>query len=212
MDDQIKRARSLLPSIVITVLSMIQALALEIYWSRLQELDYLFSFSFLGLLTWVQILVTFMGIVQIWLMYVSLLLRFVWLPTIWDMVIPFGIGLLEFLLIAMMGVEQLGYWMLTMSALFVLATMSMHTAFVRARKDPENSYFFKGMERATWRDYRETAAGVLVMAAIGSYLHVTGEQSYVALVGILIAGTLLGLQAFLTHRYWMRAMVPGEEG
>ena len=108
MEEKVRRARDLLPSIIITVLSMIQALALELYWSRLQELDHLTSLSWLGMLTWVQLFVTLMGIVQIWLMYVSLVLRFVWLPSIWDTVIPFGIGLLEFLLISMMGVEQLG--------------------------------------------------------------------------------------------------------
>ena len=162
------------------------------------------------MLTWVQLLVTLMGIVQIWLMYVSLVLRFVWLPSIWDTVIPFGIGLLEFLLISMMGVEQLGEWLLVMAALFALATVAMHTAHARARSDAENSYFFRHIDKASWRDYRETAIGVTAMAVIGGYLLVHGYQAFVALFGLLLAGSLLGLQTFLTRRYWMHTLVPRE--
>ena len=45
----------MLPAIIITVLSMIQALALELYWSRLQDSGYLWAGDMQSAIGWLHI-------------------------------------------------------------------------------------------------------------------------------------------------------------
>jgi hypothetical protein len=94
MQQKIKRAKDLLPAIIITVLSMIQALALELYWTRIQSADFLWNGGWEAIVGWLQLAVMLLGIIQVWLMYVSTILRFSWLPTMQDTMTPFAIGLL----------------------------------------------------------------------------------------------------------------------
>ena len=41
MDNNLERAKELLPAVILTILSMIQALALELFWTRFAASDYL---------------------------------------------------------------------------------------------------------------------------------------------------------------------------
>ena len=89
MQDTLKRARELLPAIIITVLSMIQALALELYWSRFQEAEQLWLGGAAAAIGWLQFALILLGIIAIWLLYVSLMLRFTWIPSMADTTVPF---------------------------------------------------------------------------------------------------------------------------
>ncbi len=68
MDLQIERARDLLPSIIITILSMIQALALELFWNRIQVSDFLWQGGWTATLGWLQLLVMLLGMLLVWLL------------------------------------------------------------------------------------------------------------------------------------------------
>jgi hypothetical protein len=89
-----ERATELLPSVLLTLLSMIQALALELLWTRVRETPVLWGADWQALLDWGQVVVTVLGMTVVWLLYVSLVLRFTWLPSIRDSLLPFGIGIL----------------------------------------------------------------------------------------------------------------------
>ena len=52
---QNKRARNLLPSIVITVLSMIQAIALELFWGKVVDAGFLWEGSWDSMIGWLQV-------------------------------------------------------------------------------------------------------------------------------------------------------------
>ena len=91
-----QRAKALMPSMLLTLLSIIQALALELLWSRLTASEHLWRFDWVALLGWLQMSAVLLGIIEIWLMYTSLVLRLRWTPSTRDSVIPFVIGLLEF--------------------------------------------------------------------------------------------------------------------
>ena len=66
MDRNQERARELLPAIIITVLSMIQALALEIYWTKIGESEFLWQGGWEAAIGWMQLLVVFLGMLLIW--------------------------------------------------------------------------------------------------------------------------------------------------
>jgi hypothetical protein len=207
MNPQAERARKMLPSIVITVLSMMQALALELYWNRFLDSEFLWQGGWDAVIGWLQMGVMLVGILQIWVLYVSLVLRFSWLPTMEDTLIPFAIGLLEFSMIFLIGPTTLGPWFLALAALFAICTGATHAVFIRARKEPANAYFFSKIPVAGWRDFAISSLiiGTLVLFSVA--LWITDNRSSLPLVGLIFGLTALAYQFLLTHRYWMNTLL-----
>ena len=105
-----ERAKEHFPTVLLTLLSIVQALALELLWAHLHEADYLFQLSWIAVLSWVQVIATLLGVVLIWVVYASNVMRFRWVPTTSDSVYPFLIGLIEFMLIDTLGPDEIGQW------------------------------------------------------------------------------------------------------
>ncbi len=211
MNQQAKRARDMLPSIIITVLSMMQALALELYWSRFQESEFLWQGGWDALIGWLQFAVMLMAILQIWLIYVSLVLRFSWLPSMEDTLIPFAIGLLEFSMIDLLGPDLLGPWFLTLAVLFTICTGANHAVFVRARQDPANELFFRSIPAAGWRDFVVSLVIIGTLALFGAALWMTDNRELLPLAGLVFGLITVAYQFALTHRYWMNTLLLEEE-
>ena len=210
MHHNLQRARDLLPAIIITVLSMIQALALELFWTRFQGSEYLWQSDMTAVIGWLQLLLMLLVIVQIWLFYVSLMLRFSWLPAMTDTVVPFLIGLLEFLLIDLMGPDTMGPWFIVMAALFGICINATHVAHRRARRDPANDYFFRQMPRASWRDYLGSAVIITILALLGAAIWLTGNRDWLALGALLFGLGAIAYQLFMTQKYWMHTLSENE--
>ena len=81
-----ERAKEHFPAVLLTLLSIVQALALELLWSHLQKADHLFALSAVNVTLWLQIVATFFGIVLIWVVYASNVMRFRWVPATSDSV------------------------------------------------------------------------------------------------------------------------------
>ena len=200
------RATDLFPSVLLTVLSMIQALALELLWSRLRESSYLWASDWNALLGWLQVTAMLLGFLVVWLFYVSIVMRFRWLPSLQDSVVPFGIGILEFTLIDLMGPDSLGPWFYVLALIFAVSTWASHTIFRRARRDPANREFFDSVQPARIRDFA-TAIGVVAgIGVLGLVLHVSGSPGWLALGSLLIAIGALAYQIEQTRRYWGRSI------
>ena len=122
--------------------------------------------------------------------------------------VPFLIGALEFAMVDTLDPQLLGPWMLLLCAVFVLAIFTSHKTMRRARREPENAYFFDSVGPATWRDFRGSAIILGVLAMFGIVLTITGFNPYLALAALLAAITSLGLQYFQARKYWMHSLVP----
>jgi hypothetical protein len=212
MDDNLKRARDMLPAIVITVLSMIQALALELFWSRFQESDYLWLGGWEALLGWLQFALLLAAIVQVWLVYVSLMLRFSWLPGMGDTSMPFAIGLLEFALIDMIGPATFGPWVVGVGLLFGLGITATRLALRKARRDQANTWFFSRFAPASWKDLLGEGAIMLVLIGLGALLWIRGGGNWLALGSLLFGIAALAQQLLMTHRYWLPTLGQAVEG
>ena len=116
MQNNTERAKDLLPSILLTILSMIQALALELFWSKIEDADFLWNGGVGAVIGWLQLAVMLLGMLLIWVFYVSFVLRFTWLPSLEDTLIPFLIGLLEFAMIDLMRPGLLAVWFVLLGA------------------------------------------------------------------------------------------------
>ncbi|HDZ09505.1 hypothetical protein [Pseudohongiella sp.] len=201
-----ERAKSQMPMVLLTLLSIIQALALELLWVHVTETSLLMQFSWSSALSWIQIAVTLFGIMLIWLLYSSMTMRFSWVPSPADSLVPFGIGILEFTLIAALGLEHLMPWFLILAVIFAAMTIAMHSILRRARQDDDNRLFFATTTPATWRDFYPSIAVVTVLSALGILLGVTGDQRYLALTGLIVAGSIHLHQIYLNHGRWREAM------
>jgi hypothetical protein len=76
MNDMRARAVSQFPIVLLTLVSIIQALALELLWSKVSESDFLWNFDIKALVGWGMLSVALMGILQIWVMYSTIVIGF----------------------------------------------------------------------------------------------------------------------------------------
>ena len=206
METMRTRATELLPSVLLTVLSMIQALALELLWTRVRESPYLWTSGWDAWLGWTQVLAMLLGFLVVWLFFISVVMRFRWLPSIRDSVIPFGIGILEFSLIDLMGPDSLAPWLYVLALVFAVSTWASHTIFRRARQDPANREFFESVPPATLRDFAPSIGAMTGIGLLGLVLHVSGHQGWLALGAVLVSIAVLAYQIEVTRRYWERSL------
>ncbi|MCZ6828884.1 MAG: hypothetical protein O7F73_04745 [Gammaproteobacteria bacterium] len=191
---------------------MIQALALELFWNRFQSSEYLWQGGWTAAIDGLQLTVMLLGILQIWLFYISLMLRFSWLPSMADTLVPFGIGLLEFSMIDLMGPATLGPWFIGLGALFGICIGVTHLAHRRARRDPANDYFFSKVAPAGWKDYLASIAVVTILLLFGAALWQTGNRTWLPLIALLFGVLALAYQLLLTKRYWIHTPVQEKPG
>ncbi len=201
-----ERAKQQMPMVLLTLLSIIQALALELLWAHVRSEPALLVLNWTAVLSWMQIVVTLMGIILIWLLYSSITMRFTWTPTPGDSVIPFGIGILEFTLIASLGLDNMPVWFVLLALLFAVMPATLQSIFRRARMESENSRYFADIPPARLRDFIPGMLAVLMLAGLGIMLKFTGNPNILVLISLLIAGAAHGYQMYLSSVRWKKAM------
>jgi hypothetical protein len=196
------RAKEHFPTVLLTLLSIVQALALELIWSHLHEVDYLFELTWIAVISWSQVSATLLGIVLIWVVYSGNVMRFRWVPTTSDSVLPFLIGLTEFLLIATLGADKIGQWLLLMALIFVLMNWVAHTTMRRARQDSDNAAYFNKLQPAQLRDFYPAFAITFGLTIAGIYLLLSGDRGILALLALLATNGVLGWQFYQAALFW----------
>jgi hypothetical protein len=200
------RAKEHLPHVLLTLLSIIQALALELFWSELQSLDYLFELSWLSISGWVQVATTFMGILVIWVVYATTVMRFSWVPSISDSVVPFFVGLLQFILIESLGVENAGSWFFCLAIILLIMHGETHLIMRRARRDPDNAEFFEQINPATISDLIPPVLMVIGLLSLAAYVTVTPASPIVTGLGFAACLLLLCWHLVFMGMFWKRTM------
>jgi len=206
MEEIRNRARANLPTVLLTLLSIVQALALEFLWAFLKETPELLAFSWLNTLVWIQVAATLIGIVLIWIVYASHVMRLRWVPTTADSVYPFAIGILEFILIELLGVASIGKWLVCYAAIFALMVWVSHRTMRRARLDGDNEAFFRSLAPATMRDFYPGIVMICAVAGSGVYLVVSNDTGIVALLALLMTSALAIYQFRDTASFWERSL------
>jgi len=206
MNPMRERARELLPQVMLTLLSMIQALAVELLWTRLHEEAFLWNGGWPAAIGWAQAFVMGLGILQIWLFQVSLVLRFEWVPTPSDSILPFFVGVLEFATIDLIGPTYVGLWLFLFGMLFAISFWTSQMTFRRARSEPANDAFFRHVGPATLRDYLPVGAGIGLIWACGLIVYVTGVTGWLAFAAVAVAGVLIAHQVHITRHFWIMSL------
>lgn len=193
------RAKRHFPMLLATLLSIVQALALELLWSHASTATYQFEATLAALLPIAQVIATFFLIVLIWLVFASIMMRFQWVPDTMESVYPFIIGLAEFMLIRSLDAQNPGAWLLLMALLFAMMVRISHMIMRRARLEGDNQNFFSRFEPATIRDFRPAIIMTSTLTVLGIYVWWTNNY------GVVAAGAVFGAIGFLVYQFYQQA-------
>lgn len=210
METMRSRAKEHLPHVLLTLLSIIQALALELWWTHLETADYLFAPGWPTLIWWLEVVAMFLGILVIWLVYAANVMRFRWVPSVGDSVHPFVVGLLQFLMIELLGPGGVGWWLLLLAGIFGIMNWVAHSTMRRARLDGENEEFFRSVPPATLRDFYPAATTVGGLALFGLYLVLVPENLIVSALAVVGTTMLMLWEVYKVDFFWKRSMAVPE--
>ncbi len=90
------QAKEMFPTIYLTLISILQALALESLWSAINEREHLWAWNVEALTGWLQATAVAELIFFLWLAPVHVIVRFRWVVSVRDSLNPFVIGIGEF--------------------------------------------------------------------------------------------------------------------
>ena len=206
MESMRNRAKELFPMVLLTLLSIVQALALEFLWDHMRHRSDLFELSIAVIPGWLQIAATLNMIIIIWLMYAGMLMRFRWTPTTMDSIFPFGVGLIQFLLIDLMGNEYFALWVIVLSVTFGVLVLIDHRAMRRARQDEANREFFDRYASATIKDFVPQIVLGAAMFSAGVWLQLSGYQGWFRVVVLVAVFVAIGYETHRTAAYWRDSM------
>lgn len=209
MDSIRNRATDQFPMVLLTLLSIVQALALELLWDHLRNRPDLYVYSWIALLGWVQIAASLMGIVLIWLIYSGMVMRFRWTPSTADSILPFFVGLIQFLMIDMMGPEKLGRWMIVLAIVFATMVVASHNVFRRARQHPANRGWFDRFSPAAFSDFVPHLVVIAALVLLGAWLWLSGNTGWPALCTLLATLLVLGYEILNAAKFWNQSMDDG---
>ena len=190
------------PVILLTFISIIQALALELMWGKVVDADYLWNWNFQALIAWGSIVVSMLGILQVWVLYSTLVLGFAWRPSMRDLLLPFVIGILQFTMVSLLGPEFNPFWLYSLAAIFLFGNYVAHITFRKARALEVNAAFFVGRTPATWRDFIWAFTNIFTLTLFGILYTALGNPNWVALLAIVFANVALIVQMVTSGRLW----------
>ena len=153
-----------------------------------------------------MLVTAFLGVLQIWVMYTTMVMGFVWQPYLRDSILPFIIGIQEFLLISLIGEEFSVWWLYVLASVFATANWVMHNSLKRARQEPQNAQFFANLQPATLRDFLPAISIISVFLILGIIVSITGNRSWLPLGAIVIAIVVLMVQIRGVRKLWRSLM------
>jgi hypothetical protein len=196
-----------LPQVLLTVQSIIQALALEVLWSSMMESLHLWNGGMAALIGWIQVSAVFLGIVVMWIFFISLVFRYTWIPTVSDSVIPFVLGMLEFSFAEMLAPELLPIWFFVLALIFVGASATSGVILKRALADEANREMREAFDYSSNKAIRLASLLIGTLVVAGLAVAISGPGGWVALGGVIAANVVLLAQAHSIRGYWNRSLV-----
>ncbi len=200
------RAKKRFPTVLLTLLSIVQALALEFLWDHSRHRPELYEATATALIGWLQIAASLNVVILIWLAYAGMVMRFRWTPTTADSIWPFFVGLIQFQMIDLMGTDNLGRWLVVLAILFGLMSLVNHQAMKRARHDKANREFFDHFDAATFKDFIPQCVTVAVFVIAGGWLWNTDNSGWPAIVALCVTAVGLANEIRNAARYWRVSM------
>ena len=120
--------------------------------------------------------------------------------------LPFFVGLIEFLLIDMMGPGRIGQWLLVLAVVFATMIVGSHNVFSRARLDPANDEFLDRYEPAGPRDFLAHTIVIAALVLWGVWQWYSGTEGWVALSIMIATMVILAIETRNAAQFWKMSM------
>lgn len=198
------RAKRLFPGVLLTLASIIQALALETLWGEIAGQAEAVGVASLGAVVWLQGSALLLAIMVLWIFYAQLVMRLAWVPRLIDSLVPFGYGLGQFLLADTIGSLALHLWLLPFPFIFALALLAWNATLAHAAEEPENAQIIDGFLPASRLVRLGPMVGtivVLLALALVVWLAPGTALACLLMLNLLMLGHLV-----LQGAYWRRSM------
>ena len=200
------RAQAQFPSVLLTLISIIQALALELLWSKGVESSFIWSFNYEALIAWGMLSASFLALLLIWAMYSTMVMGFIWNPLLRDSILPFVIGIQEFMMINLIDERFTPSWFLVIALIFISANWVSHSSLRRARQYEENSEFFADVNPAELKDFIPLFLLVGLFMAMGLLTSYVKDSQWIVLSAVIISNIILFAQLIGLRQLWRRIM------
>lgn len=200
------RAKNNFPMVLLTLLSIVQALAFELLWEEIRNHHEFYEVSWVAVGGWTRIVTTFLGIILIWHSYASNAMRFRWVPSTSDSFFPFVIGVVEFTMVGNLDSDAVPQWLLMLAILFVAIPWVSHHDMRRSREEAENEEFFKGRNRASGKDIYPMAAIVATLCVFSGLVWLMDGSAWISGLASLIALVIIIVQMVVMNNFWVMSM------
>jgi len=185
---------------------VIQAIALESLGSRIGELALPAGVRGIPLDAWLQALGMLFAILVLWIYYAQIVMRLSWVPELSDSLIPFALGITQFLEIHTLGCGGIALWLAPIPAMFLLCHFGWNRTVDRALAEAENAPFAPAF-RAETRLVRD---GPMLgsVALLGVLAAAVALRPGLGTAALVVLDLLLLAQIGLQGRYWRESMGP----
>jgi hypothetical protein len=200
------RAKNNFPMVLLTLLSIVQALAFELLWDEIHQYTELYEWTWVAAAGWTRIVTTFLGVVLIWHSYAANSMRFLWVPSMGDTLFPFLVGIIQFSMIDRLSNDYVSQWLFLLAVLFAVMTWVSQNDMVRARMEVENSEFFEKRGKATLKDFRAPMLIILGLFVMSFVVWLTDGNPWSTGIASLIALSVIIVQMLITDEFWKWSM------
>ncbi len=199
MTDVGSRAKEAFPSLNITLVGMIVAIALEALVGRLREVDAAFTLTGESLAIWLQGIFVFQVAFYLWVAYAVLAFLARWSMRWVDFVAPFFLGVVMFALSPLIGTERMDAWFGLIGLGFISGTWVFLRNVALAASDPENVYFNDTRYRRTGA---ALLAGVGATGLLGAAFVGLLATSWLAVPILILENALIAGASVVWIRWW----------
>ena len=200
------RIRERWPQVLLTLTSIIQALALETLFSEITEERRAVLPGPEFLILWLQVSCVLLVIVVVWLFYAQVVMRLTWVPELDDTLSPFALGVSQFILVDTIGSAGIGWWIAGISLPVAIAGFTSARILKKAARDPANELFFATVTSRGWTRQLPTFMAMMILIAFGVFIEFAGAGVVLQIIGLAFVNLILLGQLLLQRIYWIRSI------
>lgn len=195
------------PAMYVTLVSVVQAIALESLVSRVVEVGPASLHGWDSVLLWLEVAFLGQTILYAWISYTLLVILTQWLFRVFDFGAAFAIGVFQLVAIQGIGADPPRLFFIMATVGFLSGAWISHSNIGAAAAQEENRATLSALPRDT---ITALLGSIGVLGAIGALVMGTGRiRPALAATILLIANALLLVAQGLWFRWWEKVVRPG---
>lgn len=205
-----EKALTQFPAMYITLVSVVQAIALEVLISRWTEIRPTLTPEWSAAVIWLEILLLGQTVFYVWVSYTLLVTLAQWVFRVVDFGSAFGVGVIELVAIGWIGEGSTGAFLVVVGVGFVGGAIITHSNTGAAAGRAENVPVMALLPRGRVISLLGTVG---VLGFLGAALHGWGGAGAMP-VAVVLAGCnlVLAVAQLQWFGWWRRALEPEEDG